>query len=188
MLKNRISTLKDRPQVITRPELLLLPQIPKPLHGVAPRVVLGRKWWDKTRQESYRKAWFHCLGCGVHKHEAKLHKWLEAHEVYDTNYTIGRMYYLETVPLCHLCHNYIHQGRLQALLDKRQITQSRFSMVIQHGERVLSRSGLVRPKPYEGPMAEWSTWRLVVGRKMYKPLFKSMEDWMKHYDSLVEEE
>ena len=112
---------------------------------------------------------------------------MEAHEVYRTDYIIGRLYFIEAIPLCNYCHSFIHSGRLQALLDKRQITQSRFSMVIQHGERVLSRSGLVRPPPYEGPMAEWSTWRLVIGRKMYKPKFRSMEDWMKHYDKELDD-
>lgn len=174
------------PQFKLRPEVLLLPQIPKPLHGLAPRVILGRQWWDQTRKEAYRSTWFHCISCGVHKTEAKLHKWLEAHEVYRTDYSVGRLYFIEAVPLCHLCHNYIHQGRLQALLDKRQITQHRYSMVIQHGERILASVGLKRDPPYEGPMAEWSRWRLVIGRQMFKPKFKSLEEWAKFYNQEAE--
>lgn len=179
MLKDRIANeLHGRLEVDLhlRPELLLLPQIPKPLHGMAPRIVLGRQWWDRTRQEAYRKAWFHCLACGIHKTQARAHKWLEGHEVYRTDYVHGRLYYMETVPLCHFCHNYIHQGRLQALFDARQITQQRYVAILQHGERILAAAGLKRDPPYEGEMAEWSKWRLVIGNKMYRPKFKSMEE------------
>ena len=188
MLKNRIKALKDRPQIITRPELLLLPQIPQPMHGLAPRVILGKQWWDKIRKEAYRKLWFHCMACGTHKSEVKGNsKWLDAHEKYDINYTIGRTYFVEAVPLCPFCHAFIHSGRLQALLDKRQITQQRFAAIIRHGEQVLARAGLVKPPPYDGPMAEWENWRLVIGRKMYRPKYRSVEDWARHFDNLVEE-
>ncbi len=174
------------PQFTLRPEVLLLPQIPKPLHGLAPRVILGRQWWDKTRQEAYRKCWFHCIACGIHKSQARAHKWLEGHEIYRTDYLIGRMYYIETVPLCHYCHNYIHQGRLQALFEKRQIAQQRYVAILQHGERILASVGLTRDPPYEGPMAEWSKWRLVIGKQMFKPKFKSLEEWAAHYNQEAE--
>ena len=164
-----------------RPELLLLPQIPKPLHGLAPRVIMGSKWWNETRQAAYASTKDHCLACGVHKLRAKGPKWVEGHETYRTDYVIGRMYYIEAVPLCHFCHNYIHQGRLQALLEKHQITQHKFTAIMLHGERILSEAGLVKPPPYDGPFAEWSVWRLVLNGKMYKPLHKSLADWEKHF-------
>jgi hypothetical protein len=182
-------SLDERPVLAwkLRPEVLLLPQIPKPLHGIAPRVVLGNKWWDQTRQEAYKSTDYHCVACGVHKTEARGPKWLEAHEVYRTDYIIGRLYFIEAVPLCHFCHNSIHQGRLQALLDKHQITQRKFTSIIQHGERVLAGAGLVKPPPYEGRMAEWGSWRLVINRRMYKPKFKCMEDWARHFNVDLEE-
>jgi hypothetical protein len=171
----------------TRPEVLLLPQIPKPLHGMAPRIILGDAWWNNIRKEAYRKLWFHCMACGTYKSEVKgSNKWLEAHEVYRTDYIIGRMYYLESVPLCPFCHAFIHSGRLQALLDKRQITQQRFSAIIQHGEQVLAKAGLVKSPPYNGPIAKWEDWRLVIGNRMYRSRFRSIEEWTKHYVSTTE--
>jgi hypothetical protein len=93
------------------------------------------------------------------------------------------MYYVEAVPLCHFCHNYIHQGRLQALLDKHKITQQRFVAIIQHGERVLAKAGLRKPPPYKGPMVEWKKWRLVVNGRMYKPKYPSEKAWTKHFEN-----
>lgn len=164
-----------------RPEVLLLPQIPKPLHGVAPRAVLGSKWWDKTRYAAYATTKNHCIACGVHKSAAKGPKWMEAHEIYRTDYKVGRTYYIEAVPLCHYCHNFIHTGRLEHLLEKGQITHRKFTSVIQHGERLLGKAGLVKPDPYEGPFVEWSKWRLVLFGKMYGPKHKSLEAWKKFY-------
>lgn len=164
-----------------RPEILLLPRIPKPMHGLAPRVVLGKKWWNEIRQKTYASAEYHCVACGVHKVAAKGPKWLEAHEVYRTCYEAGRLIFVEVVPLCNFCHNYIHQGRLEYLLENKKITQQRYAAIIQHGDRIVRKAGLVKAPPYEGPMAEWSKWRLVIGRRMYKPLCKSLEEWKERF-------
>lgn len=178
-------SLEDRPKPDweARPEVLMLPQIPKPLHGMAPRVILGGKWWNETRYAAYETTDNHCIACKVYKTRARGPKWMEAHEIYRTDYKVGRLYYIEAVPLCHFCHNYIHQGRLQSLLDKHKISLQRFVAIIQHGDRVLAKAGLVKPPEYTGPFVEWSKWRLVLNGKMYGSKFKSFEHWQYYYFS-----
>lgn len=160
-----------------RPEVLLCPNVPKPMHGVAPRVILGQTWWDQTRDQAYRSTAFHCIACGVYKGDALFRKWMEGHELYDIDYLLGRMTYLEAIPLCHACHNFIHDGRLQALLDKGEIHQAKYVQIIQHGNRVLRMAGLRKPEPYAGPCADWADWRLVLEGKEYPPKFPSFEAW-----------
>lgn len=193
-LSDKLRAASFKPDVIPywlvlRPDILLHPNIPAPLHGVAPRVVLGRKWWDKTRQEAYRSTDCHCLACGVHKTKAKLRQWLEGHELYEIDYARGRAKYIETVPLCHLCHCYIHDGRLLALLEKGEIHHSKYVTIIQHGEEVLRRAGLKRLSLVErdrlileGELMEWGKWRLRIGRNLYPPRFKSLEEWREFHD------
>lgn len=172
----------------TRPELLLHDNIPAPLHGVAPREVLGKAWWDRERQETYKRASYRCQACGVHKLRAKYHQWLEAHECYDVDWAKGRMKYVECVALCHFCHNYIHSGRLQALLEKGEIHHHKFAAIRQHGDGVLAAAGLakesydvrdarIKKMVMNGQVAEWGKWRLVIGRKTYKPLYPTKEAW-----------
>jgi hypothetical protein len=170
----------------TRPEVLLHPNIPKPLHGLAPRVVLGQKWWDATRKEAYKSTNYHCIACGVNKYYATYHQWLEGHELYEINYEKGLMKYVETIPLCHFCHNFIHSGRLQALLDTGEIHHAKYVAIIQHGDRVLKQAGLERSQPYSGKFAEWDKWRLVINRKKYPPLLTENQ-WLEKFTQEVED-
>ena len=73
----------------TKPKILAHPNIPKPLHGISPRTIMGDDWWNKTRQEVYKKYDYHCIACGVAKEDAKKHQWLEAHEFWNINYETG---------------------------------------------------------------------------------------------------
>ena len=183
-----------KPTWVTRPELLLLPNVPKPLHQINPRTVLGARWWNETRQAAYRSTQYHCLACGVWKHEARGKPQLEGHEVYRLDYAKGRAYYVETVPVCPYCHGYIHDGRLRAMMEQGNITQSHYVAVIQHGDRVLREAGLKRLTYNErdnsvrnNKLAEWKNWRLIInvlvdGKRVHrsvKPKFKDFEDWQK---------
>ena len=159
-----------------RPEVLVNHIIPLPMHGMAPRIVLGQAWWDRTRRAAYKSTNYHCIACGVHKFEAAYHQWLEGHEVYDIDFLMGRMEYVETVPLCHFCHNYIHDGRLRALLEQGKIHHAKYVAIIKHGDAVLARHSLTRER-HEGPMAEWRDWRLVVDGKEYPPVYGSVGEW-----------
>lgn len=173
-----------------RPEILLCPNIPKPMHGLAPRVVLGQSWWNKTRRAAYESTNFRCQACGVHMYRARGPKWLEGHELYETDYRAGRLTYLETVPLCNYCHSYIHDGRLTWLLESGQLGAGKFAVIMQHGNRVLSGANLVRPSRAQreadllrliksGDLAAWSDWRLVLFGAEYPPLYENEDEWAK---------
>lgn len=163
-----------------RPEILTNYPIPVPLHGLAPRTILGSSWWDKVRREAYESTDFHCIVCGISKYEAQYRQWLEGHEYYEVDFLLGKMYYVETVPVCHLCHSFIHPGRLRWLLETRRITHAKYAAVIQHGERLLEKYRLER-KDYRGPSVKWGEWRLVLFDKEYPPIFSSFDDYRHKY-------
>jgi len=124
------------------PRLLWHPNIPKPLHGVSPRVVMGDDWWNKTRKVVYLRNNYCCAACAVHKSEAQYFNHLEAHEDYVIDYEKFKMTINRIVPLCHLCHNHIHSGRLLALAAKGEIPWRKFWDVMRYGFDVLDREGL----------------------------------------------
>ena len=165
---------------VLQAELLCSGNIPQPIHGVSPRVVLGARWWEAMRQEVFRFTDYHCVTCGVHKSFTLLGLGLEGHEVYDIDYLLGRMVYIETVPLCRACHTYVHSGRLQALLEEGVISHARYVAIIQHGDCILHKHGL-RRREYSGPMADWGDWRLVIGNREYPPKYPNFEAWLKEF-------
>ncbi len=101
--------------------------------------------------------------------------------MYDVDYEIGRWVYVETVPLCDYCHNYIHSGRLAALLEEQKITQARYVAILQHGDDVLFRAKVKKPAVHNGPVAEWAVWRLVINGKLHPPKFSTTEDWLREF-------
>ena len=183
------------PKWTQRPELLLCPNTPKPLHGVVPREILGSKWWDNTRKEAYALTNYHCHACATPKLSVKgKRKHLEGHEIYNVEYEKGIMTYVETVALCPFCHKYIHDGRLTALLHKRIITFQHFTSVIQHGDKVLSTAGMKKKNKIkrddeinlmikQGKIPPWEEWRLILNGEEHPPKFKTIEEWKEAHDA-----
>jgi len=174
------------PEWAPRPQVLVSDPIPVALHGRAPRSVLGTEWWDAVRFNAYRSTNYHCIACTV-KRGAHWCNRLEGHEVYEIDYLLGRMTYLETVPLCYRCHKYIHRGYLNVQREQGIITLSEYNTIVRYGDDILRISGIKRPDPYRGPQAEWKDWRLVIGNAEFPPLFASFKEYQEHYATINEE-
>jgi hypothetical protein len=184
-----------------RPKLLSSTHIPKPLHGLNPRILLGKTWWDKKRQEVYASTDFHCACCGVPKADAKKHKWLEAHEIVTVNYSTGICEIKEIVPLCHYCHMFIHSGFLYSTMGtKSGNSKAEIKKILKHGFKLLNAYGLecypttfqmakefeVDTYPcraYSMPKSKlpWKAYTLLFQGKTYKSKFKNANEWRKYY-------
>lgn len=196
------------------PRLLTHPNIPKPLHGVAPRTIFGQAWWDVERRKAYAAKGFHCWACGIHKLDTD-EKWLEAHESYAIDYANGRVTLKEIVALCHKCHNFIHSGRLFVMVAKKKVSKAKALAILRHGFELLKRAGL---KPFCGTalayllltghsqeeaveileerglglpddvsMPAWEDWRMVIDGQEYPPLYGSYEEWSARFSEVNDE-
>jgi hypothetical protein len=183
-----------------KPEILTHPHIPKPLHGIAPREIMGRKWWDNARKIAYTSTNYHCVACGVAKEKAKKHKWLEAHEFWKIDYQNGICEIISIEPLCHYCHNFIHSGRLSMIIDKEKSKQE-VKEILEHGLKILSDANLecfpftlelanelgcktFGVKPYLlnlNKNLQWGDWKLIWNGNEYKSKFKSEQEWRNFY-------
>ena len=182
------------------PEILMHPNIPKPLHEVNPRNIMGQAKWDIVRQDAYASTDYHCIACGVHKSEAKGHQWLEAHEFYNIDYSAGRVEVDRIIPLCHYCHNFIHSGRLHMVTGKEK-TEEEVIEILKHGFKILSDNnlsafhftvhlaheldvdtlGVVPTITPDGETPAWEDWRLIWEGKEYPPKYKTYEEWKERY-------
>lgn len=194
------------------PGILLQHNIPKPLHGVNPRSIMGNNWWNKERQLAYQSTDYHCIACGVHKNDALLHHWLEAHEIYTIDYEKGLVTFTRVVPLCPYCHKYIHNGLLYIHLVTNKISVDTFWDILKFGTNLLIEHNMTPNifvlnlikklyldcismpiwasdiiKRYTIPkqnirLPEWNTWRLSFNNTLYKPLYSSYEEWTNHFN------
>lgn len=191
-----------------RPDILIHPQIPRPLHGLNPRTLLGQKWWDSQRWTAYQSLQNRCWACGVQAERGKYVQRLEAHECYDINYEKGQARLREVAALCHACHNFIHSERLWWQWKQKKIPNAKIYEVLQHGIEVLAGHlmspqeatlQLVQSLPEQqrlkipkymwrspvktGKYSEvpWGEWRLIIDGKEYRSLWLDEAAWRQHY-------
>lgn len=184
-----------------KPEILCHPHIPKPLHGMNPRTIMGQEWWDKTRFEAQKRTDYRCIACGVKKIDCG---WLEGHEYWNIDYKTGACEVVSIEPLCHMCHNFIHSGRLNMIMDMGK-TEEEVIDILEHGFFILSQNKLkcfpftlrfaesigantFGVKAYKQPKieAKWEDYHLIIDGKRYDSLFKSYEDWKNYYQERTE--
>jgi len=182
-----------------KPEILTHPNIPKPLHGIAPREIKGQDWWKETRTKAYQSTQYCCSACGVHVSEAKGQQWLEAHEYWKIDYEKGICEVISIEPLCHYCHNFIHSGRLRMITGKSK-SYNETKAILQHGFKILADNKLKCFPPtldfayeigantygveaYEIPDCniEWSDWKLIFEGEEYHSKFKNYDEWKEYY-------
>lgn len=177
----------------TKPEILCQPALIKPLHRLNPRTIKGQDWWDINRREAYMSTNYHCLACGVHKDDALYHQWLEGHESYKINFN-RHSYTLESIiPLCHACHNFIHSGRLEALMVYGKITKKKYRDIMKRGRKILKDNKLDKNEHLNKLCGgnrslffpeyndTWELWHLDIDGSKYYSLFESFEHWKSYY-------
>lgn len=90
--------------------LLTMPNIPKPLHAVNPRLIMGDAAWAKVRKKAYYDAGYRSEISGILRAEPG---GLHAHEVYDINYKTGLCTFKRVCAITPQEHVYfIHSGRM----------------------------------------------------------------------------
>lgn len=148
--------IKWAPREESGAPLITMPNIPKPLHGRAPRVVLGDKWWNLVRKHCYLKADDTCEICGEKpEHLRNRH----AHELYKINYRIGTSEFIKPVCVCYTCHCLgIHTGRALTLYKQGNPLFPKEALLngAEHAFKLVSDWNKAHPK--KTPLRVYATW------------------------------
>lgn len=91
--------------------LITMPNVPRPLHGLPPRKIMGQTAWDRMRKQCYYNAHYKCEVCGAEPPKGQLH----AHELYTIDYMEGTSTFNRCIAICKQDHDFIHSGRLLTL-------------------------------------------------------------------------
>lgn len=102
--------------------LLCMPNIPKPLHGLAPRIIEGQSKWNLMRTKCYMDADYQCQACGKYLGVGKC----QAHELYTIDWSQQISRFERCVCLCADCHTlFIHSGRALSMYKRGELPSDR---------------------------------------------------------------
>lgn len=132
--------------------ILSMPNVPHPLHNLAPRTILGTTTWNHMRNRCYFEAHYTCEACGAkvkteyYDNGAVHHQYhddgtiakrnLHAHELYTYDYEKGTARFERCVSLCECCHvRFIHSGRMLTMYKQGDplTTAERVLEGLEHG-------------------------------------------------------
>lgn len=139
--------------------------LPKSIHNINPRTIMGTVAWNKIKKEKQKLANHHCMCCD----EFVPHvpgNYLQCHEVYDIDMGKRQFRLVDIVCICGKCHDFIHLGRLQMLLKEGKISREYYGEILERGNKLLKENGLKRENL---PLAEINnpSWCLVYNGKTY---------------------
>lgn len=132
--------------------IITMPNVPHPLHTLAPRTILGAQTWNHMRNRCYYEANYTCEACGAkvkteyyddgtvhhqyHDDGTIAKRNLHAHELYTYDYNKGTARFERCVALCECCHvRFIHSGRMFTMYKNNDplMTAERVLGGIEHG-------------------------------------------------------
>lgn len=126
--------------------LIAMPNIPRPLHGVNPRTLLGASTWDHMRRACYAQAGDTCEICGCKPENLRRR---HGHEVYEIDYAKGTAKFVRVFCVCSLCHlACIHTGRALTLWKhQNQLYPTEFLLQgAEHAFKIISEYNKDNPK------------------------------------------
>ena len=125
--------------------LLTMPNLPKPMHTVAPRNIIGPTAWDKMRRLCYYKAGYKSEISGE---DGSTPGSLHGHEGYTIDYANGTSTFVRAFAITPLEHVYfIHSGRMLTLFKRGNPLYSKAKVLegVEHGFRLIHDWNVAHP-------------------------------------------
>lgn len=195
--------------------IIAMPNVPAPLHGCAPRTILGSSTWTHMRKKCYFDADYKSQITGKPLDGQDSDAKCQAHELYSYDYTAGTAYFERAVCISPMEHNFIHSGRMLTMYKKGNplMPKNYLLKVVENGFKIIYEWNKAHPKrrplrvyatladyattpgieeeicelidKYEIKfykedsqyMADWSKWKLRIGKNDYPTPYKNREEW-----------
>jgi len=163
-------------------KILTMPNIPAPLHQLAPRTVMGATAWNHMRKKCYFDAGYKCQACGKELGRGEC----DAHELYTINYITGESRFERCVCLCHTCHRLgIHSGRALTMFKKGNPLMTK-RMILEGAENLFKLlHEWNKAHPNSIPLRAYGTF---VDYAKWPPIENEMKALIKKYDVKFYEE
>lgn len=158
--------------------LIAMPNIPKPLHHLAPRTILGPTEWNKMRRACYEAANDTCEICGERPETLRRR---QSHEAYAIDYEKGTAIFVGCFCLDSVCHlACIHTGRAITLYSQGNPLYPAEFLLAGAEKAFTIISSYNHDHPEQEPVRLYSTW---IEYLKYDELREPMLELIKKYDA-----
>ena len=119
--------------------IITMPNVPAPLHGVAPRTILGNSTWTHMRKKCYFDADYKSQISGIDLDGSTSDLKCNAHELYSYDYIRGKAYFERAVCISPVEHNFIHSGRMLTMYKKKNplMPKSYLLKIVENGFKII---------------------------------------------------
>lgn len=137
--------------------IIAMPNVPAPLHGCAPRTLLGNSTWTHMRKKCYFDADYKSQISGIELDGRNSDLKCNAHELYSYDYVHGEAYFERAVCISPIEHNFIHSGRMLTMYKKGNplMPKSYLLKVVENGFSIIYEWNKKHPK--ERPLRAYAT-------------------------------
>lgn len=137
--------------------IIAMPNVPAPLHRVAPRTVLGDSTWTHMRKYCYYNADYKSQISGIDLDGSTNDLKCNAHELYSYDYIHGKAYFERAVCISPIEHNFIHSGRMLTMYKKGNplMPKSYLLKIVENGFKIIYDWNKAHPK--ERPLRVYAT-------------------------------
>lgn len=131
----KLNKVTKRPMFV-RPDILLQ-ELPKPLHTITPRFIMGGHKWNKAKRQAAANNNYCCWCCGVNINDTTPSR-LEGAPIIHIDYEFKIVYFRGVAAVCYNCNSFINLSGVK-LSEEKGLRPVGFSQaIIQHGAALVN--------------------------------------------------
>jgi len=170
----KLNKRSKRPNFLI-PEILLQ-ELPKPLHGITPRFIMGGKMWNKKKNAAALKNNYCCWVCGVNVNDTEP-KRLEGAPVFFVVEETKRVIFRDVAALCKKCNSFLNLSILWKMEKRGLCKKELIEQIILHGDNFVDVVKKIENINVMFAVNDFKNWRYFFDGIEYYSRFDSLEEY-----------
>lgn len=170
----KLNKVTKRPMFV-RPEILLQ-ELPKPLHTITPRFIMGGDKWSKAKRQAAASNNYCCWCCGVNINDTTPNR-LEGSPIIHTEFEWKIVYFRGVAAVCYKCNSFINLSSVR-ITEQKGLRESGFSQtIIHHGAALVNVLQKIENINNAYAINDFKNWRYNFDGVEYSSRFDSNDDY-----------
>jgi hypothetical protein len=158
----------------SKPELLLQ-ELPKPLHTITPRFILGNSEWKRLKQKASLDNNYCCWCCGVNVNDTTPQR-LEGAPIFHVEYEYKMVYFRGVAAVCYMCNQFLNLRKVIDSAVKHNNTETLFQIRL-HGDALVNVVDKLINIFNASQINDFQNWRYNFNGVEYFSPFKNVDEY-----------